>query len=631
MTIIRVKRGTRPPVAGVTTTKVMSETVTMADAVPRVLRRARVMTDTVILGDGKAIGAAAGTPVILFTDIVSGPMGGSGTTNDENGLGTYLRIYGLNFGTFSDYGSTASVTIGGQAVGNYRFLRTAPSGDVFSPVIQELCVQVGARGSLNNGTAYAIQVTTSAGASNTDMTFEPNPGTIYWIDGVNGNNANAGTFAAPFKDAQTVSGGEIAGGAITSARATPGNTFIWKEAGTYQTSGKDDMYVRYFRLGGSNPTGSAGTGYIHNTCYPGAAGANDPDDVYIFRPTGKLSAFAGNDTDRSEEASGAYGKYLSFSGFRIDEHAGAQDGPFNVGSQGDFWRVVGNFLGPWPANIYSKAAGVAGNGDQVFVAGNYIHDLESPTNETHGVYLDGSNGPASDHVSTNWRVCYNKIEDIIDGTGIQIYGEGATSGGVSTGNLIFCNHINGTSKYGINFSHQAKSAHAYNNVIMNTGAYSIRSESNTSQIQFTFAFNTCYNPMTGGGGSNSFYANEWDITTSGSKVEIKNNIFVMGASRSNNTLDWFDSGNDTVSAHVYDYNLFYDPQGHTPSGAGSHPVYGNPLFVTPYTNLRLSAGSPASNAAIGTLTYVTVNTDFDNKTRPKSGNTNKAIGAFELA
>ena len=45
MTIIRVKRGTRPPVAGVTTTKVMTDGMTVADAIALLTDRAGLTRD----------------------------------------------------------------------------------------------------------------------------------------------------------------------------------------------------------------------------------------------------------------------------------------------------------------------------------------------------------------------------------------------------------------------------------------------------------------------------------------------------------------------------------------------------------------------------------------------------------
>lgn len=584
---------------------------------------------------------AAGAPQVLGLDIVSGPMGGVGTTGDEGGLGAFLRIYLTNPGVFADYGATAAVTIGGQAVGNYRYLRVAPSGDVYSPVIYELCVQVGALGALTNGVNYPVVVTTAAGASNTNFVFKPNPGPCYWIDaGYNGTQT--GTQAQPFKVPQTVDGsGNINGGAIIASRCTPGSTFFFRGGTTYQTTGKDGMCWRLFRMGGSAPTGALNTGYCHFTGYPGPAGANAPEDAYVYRPNNALSLMGGNDSARGDEtapyAGGKYGQYWSISGFRCDEHAGAQDGVVTLGTAADYARVVGNNFGPWPANVYSKAAGVAGNGGFVYVAFNYIHDLNSPTSETHGVYADGSNtgaGGAVKFISHDWEVCYNKIKNMLGGSGIQCYGNGADGAVYMTNMNFHHNYIEGMSKYGINLSLNSKSATVWANVIRDTVAESLRIEATGTQIQVVFAHNTCYNPRASySGGGNCAFTNDYNLSTSGSYVEFLNNIVILGASRSNNSMGWINVGTDSVGAMQARGNLYFDAKGvvTTKFSGDSLGLYANPLLVAAYTDFHLQAGSPANNAGATSTHGFSSVVDFDSKPRPKSGSAKPSIGAYEVA
>lgn len=62
--------------------------------------------------------SAQSTPVVLYTDLQSGPNSGG-----ENNNGTYLSIFGKNFGSLSGLGTITRVFIGGAEVASYRYLR----------------------------------------------------------------------------------------------------------------------------------------------------------------------------------------------------------------------------------------------------------------------------------------------------------------------------------------------------------------------------------------------------------------------------------------------------------------------------------------------------------------------------
>ena len=59
----------------------------------------------------------ADAPFVDYTDIVSGPIDGG-----EKDQGTYLSIFGTNFGKQAGLGSDTQVFIGGVEVANYRYL-----------------------------------------------------------------------------------------------------------------------------------------------------------------------------------------------------------------------------------------------------------------------------------------------------------------------------------------------------------------------------------------------------------------------------------------------------------------------------------------------------------------------------
>lgn len=584
-----------------------------------------------------------GSPLILQTDTPSAPMGGAGTTGDENGLGGYLSIYGINFGLQSGLGTTTRVFIGGQEVANYRALipaKVAAAGMPMNPPLQHIAVQVGALGTLVNGTTYPVTVVVSGVTSNSNITFMPNPGKVMWIDTVNGIDSGAHLgITQPWKTPQTVDGsGNLNGGMIMAANVAPGSQLIFR-TGTYSTTGKDGMCWRYFRITGIPATGAVNTGGIHQTPYPGPILGNAIEAVTIFRPSGAQSCIGGNDSARGAETTPfgttgyAYG--ITISNFVMNENAGAIDGPINNGSNSNAWRICNNELGPWPANVNGKAAGIAGDGSDVIVFANYIHDIQSPTTENHGVYLDGSNfgaGGTSGWAAARWDVGYNYVKNMLGGSGMQMYGAAAPPNTPFNGSKFHHNVIDTCAKYGINFADGTQSGVAYNNLILNTGSYALRTNTTGYQTSISFINNTCYNWMTASsGGGNSAFCNEWNLTTAGSYVELVSNIFIDGAARVNNGATYItNGGSDTVGAIQAKTNLYFDPQGHQTAGYSGDAtgIYGDPKITTNWTDFRLQNTSPAINVG-AVSTHLTITTDFNNNARPKPGNAKPSIGAFE--
>src|SRR5437667_260706 len=90
--------------------------------------------------------ATAGAPLVLYTDLISGPNSGG-----ENNKGAYLSIFGKNFGS-SGLGTTVKVSIGGVEDDNYRYL--GPSK--VRTDIQQTTVQVGALGNPPPGTGAIV-------------------------------------------------------------------------------------------------------------------------------------------------------------------------------------------------------------------------------------------------------------------------------------------------------------------------------------------------------------------------------------------------------------------------------------------------------------------------------------------
>ncbi len=114
---------------------------------------------------------AAPPPIVLYTDIASGPKSGG-----EGNNGAYLSIFGKNFGTDIN---AITVTIGGGAVARKMFLGASYG----RPDIQQLSVQLGP-----NVATGSIKVSIGGIDSNTDKIFTVRAGNIYFVS-LTGNDA----------------------------------------------------------------------------------------------------------------------------------------------------------------------------------------------------------------------------------------------------------------------------------------------------------------------------------------------------------------------------------------------------------------------------------------------------------
>ncbi|MBS0308300.1 MAG: hypothetical protein JSS58_04940 [Proteobacteria bacterium] len=158
-------------------------------------------TTTVTTTTTTTMPPAAGAPIVLYTDLVSGP-----TSGGENNRGAYLTIFGKNFGN-TGLGTTTKVFIGSAEVASYRALSASKVYDKIG--IQQIAVQVGALGGAAQGVALPIKVSVNGVDSNTNVSFMPNPGRLLYVDNVAGTGAIV-LMGYPGED--TYIRGTIAGG-----------------------------------------------------------------------------------------------------------------------------------------------------------------------------------------------------------------------------------------------------------------------------------------------------------------------------------------------------------------------------------------------------------------------------------
>ncbi len=173
---------------------------------------------------------ALAKPVILYTDILTGP-----NTGGENNNGIYLSIFGKNFGQSNKLGTTTRVYINNTEVASYKYLGTSYGRSD----IQQLSIQPGA--GVSSG---AIKVAVNGVDSNTDHTFTVKPGDIYFVNNVTGNQLTGviGNINKPFRYPQET---------FNSSGFGPGDYIVMRGTGTnWAFEGDDSHFLKiYNKLG----------------------------------------------------------------------------------------------------------------------------------------------------------------------------------------------------------------------------------------------------------------------------------------------------------------------------------------------------------------------------------------------
>lgn len=540
---------------------------------------------------------AATAPIVLYTDIVSGP-----TSGGENNQGAYLSIFGKNFGS-SGLGTSVRVRINGVEVGRYRSLGVSKG----RADIQQITVQVGALGAPTPGHALPITVTVDGVSSNADLTFTPNPGRFLYVDNVAGNDATAviGDVTHPFRYVQTAA--LYTGGAWEKIQ--PGDFIIMRGHGAAQPwvdLGSEHYFMRFRNKSGSAPTGAAGTGPIVVMGYPG-------EDVYL-RGTVANGMTGGCISAINGETYPGMGQWAVVTNLRID--AEGWDGPVSQEIHGHHWRVVNNDLSastaPRTGSQAPKMAGITGNGDSSFWVGNTIHDIQGNFGECHGVYIDGDG---------SYEIAWNHIHDIRDGNGFQSYVNGGNGSNVTNNISLHHNLIHNVSKHGINIADQTgNNVTVWNNVVYNVTYAAVRF--NTTILSGAKIYNnTFYNTNQAGSPNYGALTNDWNLAAG--SVDVINNVFAVAAGTPYNA----GSNGMPANAGTITRNLWWN-------GSGSYsidtsPVHADPKFVAAGSDFHLQATSPAKD--VGSATVASLVADDYDAIRARPYGTAIDIGAFEYA
>jgi hypothetical protein len=559
----------------------------------------------------------AGAPFVQFTDALSGPI-----TGGENNQGSYLSIFGANFGSQAGLGTSTKVFIGDVEVANYRYL--GPAKVAAKMGLQQLTVQVGNLG-LALGTAEPVKVVVGGKASNANNTFTPNPGRI-WFVALDGDDKAAGDVDHPMRHLQTPSNGGVAG-------VIQAGDHVVIRGGNWSDLGFDTAWFRfrYPQQEGTAPTGKAKSGWIHFTAYPGPVRGNAIEDVHYSTPAESKGGFQG----ANSAYFGTTGDYISISNLRLDVDARASTdaAPINLQYSAGPWRVVNNELGPWPAAIHSLAAGVSGHGDGTTVLGNHIHDIAcTGALENHGIYADSG--------ASNWRIGFNWIHDITGGNLIQFFDNVGLAGAHMenfpenwpgfTGMSVFNNWLENAGKYGLNLADGIVSGQVWNNVVKGVTYSGLRINTISKNMDLTVAFNTFYdNDRVESGSGNGQVLNTWGNYDPSGTIRIYDNIFAAGPHTLKGS-DYYVNKGDSDAYLDFRRNLWWDNgYGWSRFGRDAQAVLADPKFVSAVNgNLALTAGSPAVDAGTQPLPAA-IREDFTGTVARPSGAAND-LGAFEL-
>jgi hypothetical protein len=492
-------------------------------------------------------GAAAGAPLILYTDIVAGP-----NTGGENNDGIYLSIFGVNFGSSA---SNVSVTVGGGAVAAIKYF--GPSNG--RPDIQQISVQLGSAAATG-----AVVVTVSGVASTNNPTFTVASGNIYYTNNVTGSDSNAGTYAAPFASIEN-----------NANNLRPGDFLVVEYSGTPYGTGSGS-YVWGVQVSGNSTTAA-----ISLMGYPGQF-------PYVNAQNYSKAGVYAYDAPNTN--------YINVVGMYLN--AAGSEGAVDVESGSTGWRVVNNNL-TMPGATDSTTAGciAGGPGTEMFWVGNHCHDTAGGgADETHGIYIN--NGCPG-----TYEVAYNWIENINNGSGIQddaACQSAATP--ITTGVHIHHNIIHDTLKYGIELGdYSNQSGYMVNVVVWDNLVYYtheaglIFNEITTQAPLSALIYNNTFYQCSISGGGMGVIDNDNGSVLTGMSISFINNIVIPYSSGGSYYSEL--SGSTGLTSITADSNIFAGGSG---SGFGTNQITSAPSFVS------VPGASPvASGGALPNMTLAT--------------------------
>jgi hypothetical protein len=363
-----------------------------------------------------AMWAQSSTPQLFYSDLESGPNTGGQSNN-----GAFVTLWGKGFGTSQ---GTSTVTVGSGAVAAYQLWSDG-----------KIIVQLG-----TGATSGNIVVRVGSAASN-GVPFTVRAGNIFFVS-TSGNDANAGTFAVPWK---TI---------VKAKNSIAAGDIAYMENGVAQTT--EENFTAYLSMD-NNGVSNSGTAAAPKAliAYPNAS-------VTVGVAGGLHYGIRTPNIGTNED-------YWVISQLHIIGGTQAMD----IGGTG--WKIVGNEM-QCPGADDQVGCFEMSEGNQVKFWGNEVHNAGiNPTSSKfyHAVYFSTD----SNHIDVGW----NHIHDNFTCRALQFHssplcspscGAGDTTGFDQYDLHVHDNLIHGDNCNGINFATVDPSkgtVEAYNNVVDHVG------------------------------------------------------------------------------------------------------------------------------------------------------------------
>jgi IPT/TIG domain len=360
--------------------------------------------------------AQSATPHLFYSDLESGP-----NTGGQNNNGAFVTLWGKGFGASQ---GSSTVTVGSGAVAAYELWSDG-----------KIIVQLGAGATTGN-----IVVKVGGTASN-GVPFTVRSGNIFFV-ATSGDDANAGTFAAPWK---TI---------VKAKNAIAAGDIAYIENGVAQTT--EENFTAYLSMD-NNGVSNSGTAAAPKAliAYPNA--------------TVTVGVAGGLHYGIRTPNIGTREDYWVISQLHIIGGTQAMD----IGGTG--WKIVGNEM-QCPGADDQVGCFEMSEGSQVKFWGNEVHNAGiNPTSSKfyHAVYFSTD----SNHIDVGW----NHIHDNFTCRALQFHssplcspscGAGDTTGFNQYDLHVHDNLIHGDNCNGVNFATVDPSkgvVEAYNNVIYRVG------------------------------------------------------------------------------------------------------------------------------------------------------------------
>jgi len=537
--------------------------------------------------------AQAASPVLNFSDIISGPSSGLG---DGVGEGAIVTIWGNNLG--SSQGSSV-ITIGGQSPAHIYYWKNADGNGASSAVdlyskhkMQEIAFSI--PNTLANGN-YNIEVTVDGVTSNT-LPFTVRSGNIYFVTPTGNGDGSFGNPFSPNEYLDILSGGED--GAIAYFRD-----------GTYNSNYKGNGWH---------------TNFLMTNNYSGTI--THPNAFISYPGNHPLLSMAGAADRNNVRCSGTPAQYIVFAKFDTYAQRGSLDSYTG-------WRLVGNHV-----NAIHEQSGSGSIGTGLY-QDNSVHHVSIFGNEIMG----GTSGNKLDHAiypgsGINYLyVGWNYVHDNNFGNGpmLSFNCNQAWEENLTSRDIYFYNNYIDVTTYpsraiGVFETGENSELFYFNNVVNGGMALNGGGSVYAASGNLHYWNNTLYN--TGGGGNVSaslfFYCMDiYGHTYCPDGLDLKNNIIYSdtpahsryyirnattnGLNIQNNNNLWYGLGDFTS---ISNQNVTLGPDSINNQ---------NPLFVT-NTDFQLQSASVARDAG---MTIPEVLRDMNSAARPQGSAYD--IGAYE--